>query len=964
MDVPMVLGTVPEGNRSIRVSFTCVATAGPFAPSIALFLAIVASLPSHAADLSMARSLLMHGRYEEAAEIYKPMAATSPQAALGWAACLESQGKTAAAVDVLAPLAEEQAEIQAQLARLALERGDWADARRRVEKTLQRASEHPLAIYLLAELARTSGRFEESEKQYRRLINFYNSHDVKQAESLRWIGRAAAQYARWNRLSDQFDFLVNDLFPAAMKLDPDYWPAHFEAGLLFMEKYNRADAAREFQAALELNPRAAEVHVALAELAMEDFQLDQAEASLRRALEINPRLPAAWRLKADVAWFNNQTGEALRLLREKLLPLNPVEESTLARVAACYLDLDTSTGESPSPRFDALAAEVAKRNPRAGEFYSELAEMLETRNRHAAAERYYVQSIRLIPRQIKPYAGLGLLLMRTGREADARVQLKEAFDADPFHVRVKNSLEVLDVIDAMQSRTTPHFVIKFDKADIRLIPYVARQLEKVYGEIQQQFGYEPPGPTLVEIFNESQGQSGHAWFSSRMVGLPYLGTVAASTGRIVAMVSPSERQTHGDFAWARALKHEIVHVFNLQQTGYRIPHWFTEGLAVYSERIPRPYRWTLLLRRRAAAGTLMDLETINAGFARMMDGDECQLAYCQSELYVEYMLDLRRGEAIKKMVAAYVENPSTDMAIRKVFGVSRAEFEASFTVFLRKQIDATPVLAGPERAGVDELEKAHRHAPKDATAAARLALAYFQRGAKTEAAELAAEAISLQAKQPLATYILVRLQKAGEPKEAIARLESCLDRKAPEPLVLSYLAGMKMKVEEYGEAAELYALGERLDPANPQWTAGRARVYLAAGQKQNLAQALARLAQVEPNDPASRKKLAQLALERREPAVARRWATEALELQVEDAETHRLLATALVDLNDLDRAIEEFETAIELHPAHLQQRLALAEALIQAQQPAKAKKVLRELLHRDPKYPGADTLLESLDKKP
>ena len=72
-----------------------------------------------------------------------------------------------------------------------------------------------MALYLKAELARTSGRLDEAESQYRRLINFYNNQDVKKADSLRWIGRAAAQYARWNRLSDQFDFLVNDLFPEA-----------------------------------------------------------------------------------------------------------------------------------------------------------------------------------------------------------------------------------------------------------------------------------------------------------------------------------------------------------------------------------------------------------------------------------------------------------------------------------------------------------------------------------------------------------------------------------------------------------------------------------------------------------------------------------------------------------------------------------------------------------------------------
>ena len=868
-----------------------------FARTAILLLLLFAPLSSSAADLAKARSLLMHGRYEEAAEIYKPEAASSPPAALGWAACLESQGKTAAAVEALKPLAGKQAEIQAQLARLAFERGDCAEARRRTDEALKLASEHPLALYIRAELARTSGRPDEAERGYHRLIEFYNSHDVKQAESLRWIGRAAAQYARWNRLSDQFDFLVNDLFPSAKKLDPDYWPAHFEAGQRFQEKYNRADAAKEFHAALEINPRAAEVHVALAELALEEFQLDQAEASLRRAMEINPHLLAAWQLKADVAWLNDQTGEALRLFREKVLPLNPVEESTLARIATCYLVLDTvvkptrSASEdsslaprvgvvSSSPRFDALAAEVAKRNPHAGEFYAELAGMLQVRNKYAAAERYFRQSIALLPRQPEPHAGLGLLLMRMGREADARTLLKEAFDADPFHVRVKNSLEVLDVLEAMQTRTTLHFVIKYDKADARLIPYLARHLEIVYAEIKQQFGYEPPGPTLVEIFNEAQGQSGHAWFSARMIGLPYLETVAASTGPIVAMVSPGETQTHGNFGWARTLKHEMTHVFNLQQTGYNIPHWFTEGLAVYAEKIPRPYRWTVLLQRRAAAGTLMNLETVNAGFARAMSGDDCQLAYCQSELYVEYMLARKGSEAPKQMVAAYAEDPSTEAAVRKVFGISQAEFERGYTAFLRRQIDATPVLA------------------------------------------------------------------AAECKR------------------LSHLAGLKLKAEKYDEAAEIYAQGERSDPANPQWPAGRAKVYLAASQKPNLARALVRFAQLEPADLPSRKRLAELALERREPAVARRWATEALEIQVEDADAHRLLAAALVELNELDRAIEEYEVAIDLNPDHLPQRFALADALLQARQPAKAKKVLQELLRRDPKFPGADTLLESLNKKP
>jgi tetratricopeptide (TPR) repeat protein len=531
-----------------------------------------------------------------------------------------------------------------------------------------------------------------------------------------------------------------------------------------------------------------------------------------------------------------------------------------------------------SHRFGELLTEVVKKNPHCGEFYTELAEMLQIRHKHAPAEKYFREAIRVLPKQPDAYAGLGMLLMRVGREAEARKTLQTAFDADPFHVRVKNSLDVLDVVDTMKTRRTPHFLIKYDAADARLVPYLAPHLEKVYKELHEEFGYAPPEPTPVEVFNEANGQSGHSWFSARMVGLPFLGTVAASTGRIVAMVSPGETVIHGGYAWARTLKHEMTHVFNLQQTGYNIPHWLTEGLAVYNEKIPRPYRWVLLLRKRAAAGTLMNLDNINAGFARAMGGDDCTLAYCQGELYVEYMISLGGDGVLKKTVAAYAETPSTAEVIHRVFGKTKPDFERGYSLFVQKQIDAVPVLAD------------------------------------TEARKLRRE------------------------------------------------ASEKLQAKEFGAAADLYARGERLDPANPQWSAGRARVFLAADRKRDLAQALARLAELEPNDLPAREKLAVLFLELNDAAAARRWATAALEINVERAAAHRLLAAALVKLNEFDRAVEELSTAIEIDPADLAQRFDLADALLQAHQPDKAKAVLQELLRRDPKYPNAAALLESLEQ--
>ena len=134
--------------------------------------------------------------------------------------------------------------------------------------------------------------------------------------------------------------------------------------MLYLEKHNRGDAAREFKAALEINPNAAEAHVGLASAWLEERQIEKTEAALARALEINPRLLDAWLLKADLLWDNFQVHETLALLQEKAVPLNPICEETLGRVAACYLLLDRT-----SERFARLVERVTRRNPHAGEFY-------------------------------------------------------------------------------------------------------------------------------------------------------------------------------------------------------------------------------------------------------------------------------------------------------------------------------------------------------------------------------------------------------------------------------------------------------------------------------------------------------------------------------------------------------------------------------------------------------------------
>ena len=915
-------------------------------------------------DLSQARRLWLQGKYAEAAEIYAPQAKANPEATVGLARCFEAQGKTDDAMKVLQAAGEHGA-VYSEMARLAFERGDYQAASKHAEKAVALDRDQLQARWIRAEVLRTAGRLEEADKAYRDLITYYNTHDVKQAEALRWIGLAAAQYARWNRLSDQFHFLVNELYPDAAAAEPDFWPAHYEAGVLFLEKHNRADAARELKAALEINSQAAEVHAALAFLALEEHEMDQAQASLARALEINPRLLEAWLGKAELAWANFDAAEAMRLLEQEALPLNPVCEETLGRLAACYVLKDGLAQPGQSTRYSRLAGEVTGRNPAAGEFYFALAVWLADRNRFAEAEQSFQEAIRRMPQLVGPHGELGLLYMRTGQESAARETLEEAFRVDPFNVRVKNSLEVLDVLDTMETLPAGQCVLRFEASQDKLLArYASPRVEAMYRELCDKFGYRPTEKPLVEIFSAAQGNSGHSWFSARMIGLPYLGTVAASTGRIVAMVSPNEADLGARFNWAQVLKHELVHVVTLQQTGYNVPHWFTEGLAVWCEGHPRPAEWNTVLAARLAKGDLFNLETINFGFTRPDSSDDWNLAYCQSELYVEYMLEGRSPEVLKQMLAAYAENLSTGEAVQKVLGVSQADFEKGYVEYLRKLVAAMRGLE-PVRAGsFADLRQAHERDPENADLAADLAYACLRRGAFAEAGELAEAARRKQPKHPLAVYVAARLlAREGKTPEAAQLLDECLDPQKPEPRILNLLASLRLKEGKRDEAIRLYELGAKSDPENIRWVQSLARIYLESGDDAKLAELLPRLAQADPADLVVRKKLLQMALAKKDYPAAVQWANQALDIDVSDAEVHWGFAESLAGSHNDIGAVEEFQIAVELSPDNAAWRMDLARAYLKVGKPQQARQALEALLKIEPDHPEAGPLLEKLEEQ-
>jgi cellulose synthase operon protein C len=926
--------------------------------------ALRAADPGAPSPLAAARRLLNEGKYAESEEAFRGFQATEPvAAALGIARCQQATGHREKAVQVLTATFKEHASaavLPTALAALALDRGDYPATEDLLEQALKLDPEQVQAHWVRAELHTATGQLDEADADCKWLVEYYNAHDVEDPETLGWIGLGAAQFARWNRLSDQFGFLVNEFYPDLIEAAPEYWPAHLEAGRLFAEKYNDAEAAKEFKAAQVLNANSADVHAAVGAQALDQFELVPALAACEEALAINSELLAAQHLRADIHFANFEPRAAAGVLTDAL-KLNPVSEETLGRLAAAYLSSDGTTKRGPETRFGKLVSEVNARNPHAGRFYLALADALDRLRRWPAAAEYYREAITRMPRLIEPGGRLGMMLMRLGEEEEAKRVLDASFEADPFNVRVNNTLKVLEVLDSYETLETEHFRIKFDPDKDRLTAqYMGRWLEEVYPQLVKQLGFEPPEKSLFEVFNQARNTDGHGWFSARMVGLPRIHPIGACAGKIVALKSPSEGDQR--FNWARVLKHEFVHVINLQQTDFNIPHWFTEALAVLNEGYPRPQEWNDLLVTSAAKNKLFNLDTINFGFIRPHSSEEWTLAYCQAELYAEYLLERFGEDAIAKMLTSYADNLSTTEAIQRSFGVSQPDFERGYQEYVKKLLADFPATESSEEKTLAEIQKALADKPNDPQLLAEAARAQLNRKVYPEARRQADAALRHDPHNQLAHYVRARLELlVGENRQALERLEKQLNREQPQQNLLALLAGLKLRSEDYAGAAELYQLGATHAPSGTKWLKSLAAVYLKSGDNARLLPVLEKLAEADPDDLPLRKKLAQLAVDREDWPAVQRWTLEGLHIQVQDANLHVWRGRALVAQGQAADGAQEYAAAVELSPDDPQLRLDLARALVESDQKPAAKAALEELLKRAGDHPAAQELLKSLE---
>jgi len=442
----------------------------------------------------------------------------------------------------------------------------------------------------------------------------------------------------------------------------------------------------------------------------------------------------------------------------------------------------------------------------------------------------------------------------------------------------------------------------------------AKWLEKVYPEVTADFGYEPTRKTTIEMFPN------HEQFGVRTTGLPWIGTVGACTGNVIAMDVPRPGGgLTGNFDWARVMRHEFTHTVTLGMTDNRIPHWLTEAAACSEEQAPRDWENCQLLTQNYRAGTLFKIQDLNWGFIRPKRSIDRQLAYMQSQWIFEYITETYGHEKILAFLRCFKDGMTEQQAIPAITGGKSLEtFNNDFLAWAALQIKSwgLPNDKLPDRESLEKIVAADT-AKKDVNARHQLAVVLLSAGQTPRAEKLLREAVAIDPKNQPAREVLgmVLLQNPEKKQEAKDLLLGVLKDNPNRPVTVRTLGLIAMREKDWDTAQQYFLTLQSLRPLEAASYENLAGIYLLKKDLKSAAAQLAELQQHEQSDARIPRKLADIYRQDGQLQQAETMAYKALRINPYSPVNHQLLGQILMDETKPADAIGYFTFATQLSPS-------------------------------------------------
>jgi len=875
------------------------------------------------------------GDYPKAIEAYTQLLA-DPEAriaaACGISACYLETGRYDDARSALTDVRSDGQNSSAWQARMAgvLEPiGQYAAAVEHARRAVEIDANNMPARFLLGRLYETIGRRDDALKTYRYFDRVMLKKLPRSAANLTALGSGFLRYSVLTghpNLSNRTIHTLQEVYqPAYERVDRTYWPARIAAADLLRSKFKPDLATEDYQAALAINNKLAIAYIGLGWLALNRWDFEKTDQQIALAKQRNPHAPDAFHLEAALR-LTERRYEQAKTAAVAALQINPNDVAALGYAAAAATALHEP---ERVVEFRDRAYEVTS-SP--AEFHQIVADTLAALRQYAESEKEFHVAIKADPTDPHPRTELGLMYMQWGDEAKARVALTASWQIDDFDARTFNTLDLLDKLAAFDTYETEHFTIRYDgKKDAVLPLCYADYLESIFDEICEDYDTVLTAKTTIEFLPT------HRMFGVRITGKPWIHTVGACTGSVIALDAPRRHaELKGPYNVANVLRHEFTHTVTLSATGNRIAHWFTEGLAVLQEDQARPPRWITLLAEAVRGDDLFTLHNIDWGFIRPKRPNDRQLAYAQSEWMCEYIIERFGYDAVNRMLGAFGHQQSQAEVFQNVLGVDAQTFDGDFRQWATEQVVqwAVPLEAPVD---IERLRLAARADDRNATIQGQLARAEMSHGDFDRALAAARAGLtldennkaSLRALGEILLTIRSSLKDSSQKVELDQELEPAMRRLVTLndklPVAHRALASIELERGHREAAVEHLERLEQLVPGDPVVHKGLAGIYLAAGDRRALPHLL-ELARTEDNDADVPATIAAMYVKQHRTADARYWYRQSIYIDPFSVSSHVALADLCTQAGDDRCAAKEYHILTTLAPNNMRYLEAAANA--------------------------------------
>ncbi|MDG2421141.1 MAG: peptidase MA family metallohydrolase [Gammaproteobacteria bacterium] len=639
--------------------------------------------------------LLLSGSYAAAADIFQMTDGLDRnEGIVGASRAFFMMGNSAQAINVAEEFIEDSdfarfPLVSTQLAEVKRAIGRSSEALDILAMVVEEQFEPPVrTLVQYGSLLKLVGKRSEAEQVLDLAVQRYNNGLVFASEDVAMVALAS-----W--LLDNFHD-ANSLFSEATRANPNNLEAHVLWGDLFLEKYNASDAERSYQEVLDINSRHVPALVGMAKVAGD-------ERALTRALAINPNSVLALETYGQLLLMNSRNEEAKEYF-ERALNLNPQSLKTLSILAAQAI-----FNQRPE-EYEQYKARVDAFSPNNPQFLGDIADTFGNNYLFAEAVEFARAAIQSDPEYWQGYTLLGSNLIRLGEEVEGKENLEIGFENDPFNVMTSNMLKVFDTLETYETLESEHFKVHMSENDADILwPYMEPLLEESWDTLTAKYGFEPEGPILIEVFENS------ADFAVRSVGLPDIGPlVGICFGKVVTLISPDTLAAN----WQEIVWHEFMHVITLQMTNNRMPRWLSEGISVWEEREGRSY-WGrsqgLDLVRAAKDEKLLHVKDLNSGFSGARDNADLGFAYFQSYLVVDYISEEYGFDKLLELIDQYAVVKDESDRFDEVFQLTLDQFDNGFRSWINQRVEEINVYVHSE--DVPDEGEGHGHGIRENSSA-------------------------------------------------------------------------------------------------------------------------------------------------------------------------------------------------------------------------------------------------------